>query len=459
MKHTRRMLLKTMGVGVGVSPVVHLLGEDTGELSLSTFSADITPPLGHPLLAGWKPPAKRIESRLKALGVVLWTKDSPIVICALDWCELRNGAYDLWRDSLAKAVGTSRERVLLHCVHQHDTPYVDLEAQQFLDQHGYEGMMFDSEFHAETVRKVAAAAKASADSKKRVLHIGTGEAEVKDIACNRRVEVDGKVSFRRYSFTRDPKVRDAATGQIDPNLKMLSFYGQEGPMVSISCYATHPMSYYGNGGVSADFTGMAREKWQSQNPDVFQIYLSGCSGDVTAAKFNLGNLDGRKELANRLARGMEAAWKMTRTSPVQKVAFRNGSFDFAPRTTGAYNPEVAQAQLANPKLSPTHRTQAAMTLSWLQRLKTGQAIDLPLIDFGSAQFLLLPAETFVGYQLAAQKMKPCTFLMTPAFGECAPGYIPTDMAEEEGYVKEHGYSWIAPGQEKMFLEAIREVLQ
>ena len=459
MAPTRRKVLKSLGAGIGILPLENLLGKDAGKCSLSTFSADITPPLGHPLLAGWKPPAKSIESRLRALGVVLWTADQPIVICALDWCELRNGAYDLWRESLAKAVGTSRERVLVHSVHQHDTPYVDLEAQQLLDTHGYAGMMFDLEFHTETVNKVAADAKQSAASKKKVTHIGTGEAEVKDIACNRRVEVNGKVSFRRYSFTRDPNVRDADTGLIDPMLKMLTFFDEDQPLASISCYATHPMSYYGRGGVSSDFTGMARESRQKQHPEVFQIYLSGCSGDVTAAKYNSGNLEGRKALANRLAAGMEAAWKKTKKHSVKEVEFRNGSLNFAPRLTGAYDPKVAKTQLANPNLSPTHRTQAAMTLSWLERLKSGQAIDLPLIDFGSAQFLLLPAETFVGYQLAAQKMKPCTFLMTPAFGECAPGYIPTDIAEAEGFVKEHGYSWVASGQEKMFLDAIRKVLQ
>ncbi|MBT3470083.1 MAG: hypothetical protein HOD72_08270 [Opitutae bacterium] len=35
------------------------------------------------------------------------------------------------------------------------------------------------------------------------------------------------------------------------------------------------------------------------------------------------------------------------------------------------------------------------------RGKNGQPIDVPSIDFGPAQLLLLPGESYVGYQLAA----------------------------------------------------------
>ena len=53
------------------------------------------------------------------------------------------------------------------------------------------------------------------------------------------------------------------------------------------------MSYYGKGGVSADFLGLARKRRQADDPKVFQIYASGCSGNVTAGKYN----DGRRTTA------------------------------------------------------------------------------------------------------------------------------------------------------------------
>src|SRR5690242_1346037 len=75
---------------------------------LATFSADVTPPLGHPLLAGVStpPPTSRIDDPLLANGFVLLGGDRPIVLVAVDWCEIRNEAYGRWRDVLARAAGT-----------------------------------------------------------------------------------------------------------------------------------------------------------------------------------------------------------------------------------------------------------------------------------------------------------------------------------------------------------------
>ena len=37
-------------------------------IRLCTFASDITPPVGHPLCAGWYPPARAIGGPLQALG-------------------------------------------------------------------------------------------------------------------------------------------------------------------------------------------------------------------------------------------------------------------------------------------------------------------------------------------------------------------------------------------------------
>ena len=72
-------------------------------------------------------------------------------------------------------------------------------------------------------------------------------------------------------------------------LKTLCFWNGDTPLCALSAYATHPMSFYGKGGVSADFVGMARKRRQADTPKVFQMYASGCSGNVTAGKYNDGD--------------------------------------------------------------------------------------------------------------------------------------------------------------------------
>src|SRR5688572_18813073 len=78
---------------------------------IATFSADITPPVGHALCGGMVKPAARVADPLSARGFVLRSGDEAVVFAALDWTELRNEAYDRWRHELARAAGTSPGRV------------------------------------------------------------------------------------------------------------------------------------------------------------------------------------------------------------------------------------------------------------------------------------------------------------------------------------------------------------
>ncbi|NOX54330.1 MAG: hypothetical protein GXP27_07780 [Planctomycetes bacterium] len=458
---TRRRLLRTLaGFAVGVNGGRLLSGQRTRTVQLATFQADVTPPLGHPLLGGWIQPAKQIADPLEARGLVLFGAEEPIVVLSIDWCELRNDAYDRWRDALAEVVGTRRERVLVSCVHQHDAPYADLTAQRLMDQHGLIRAMFYPDFFEQALQRVAKALRDAVATRRRVTHFGIGQAKVQKVACNRRVQLPGQPPrFNRYSFTGDPAVRDAPEGQIDPFLKTISFWDGDQPLAALSCYATHPMSRYGQGNVSADFPGLARRLRQKQQPDVFQIYLTGCSGDVTAAKYNDGTPKSRELLAQRLCQGMAAAWDATRRFPLDQVDFRVVPLRLPVERAGKLAPEALQKTLANSRAPYQTRCQAALGLSWQKRCDAGQPIDLPVLDLGAAQFLVLPAESFVAYQLAAQQTRPDSFVMVAGFGECAPGYIPTEKTRAEGFVKEHGYCWVAAGSEQVILAALRRALK
>ncbi|HSQ56087.1 MAG TPA: hypothetical protein VLM40_10095, partial [Gemmata sp.] len=288
MNPTRReALVATLGLSGGLRPA--FAAAETPKLTLSTFTTEITPPIGHPCMGGGIAPVKEIVDPLFAHGFVLQGAGKPVAIVALDWCEVRNGAYELFRERIAKAIATEPTRVMLSCVHQHDAPIADLEAQQLLEKHKAKGAICDLAFLEKTVGRVAEAAKDSLKHAKAVTHVGTGEAKVEQVASNRRyTDANGKVQYNRMSATRDPKIREAEEGTIDPFLKTLSFWNEDKPLLGLSAYATHPMSYYGKGGVSADFVGMARKLHQNDTR-TFQMYASGCSGNITAGKYNDGN--------------------------------------------------------------------------------------------------------------------------------------------------------------------------
>ena len=275
--------------------------------SLTTFAADVTIPLGHPCMGGGIAPAREIVDPLEAIGFVLHggTLDQPVVLVSVDWCEIRNEAYDLWRDALAEAAGTDRRHVLVTAIHQHDAPVVDPAAQRLLDAAGAAGAICDIEFDVQAVAEVARAVRAGlARPPTPVTHIGIGQARVERVASNRRfVRPDGSLSYHRTSASQDPAAHAADEGTIDPWLKTLSFWNGDTPVLALSHYAVHPMSYYGHGGVSADFMGIARTGQAATLPDVVQVYVSGCSGNVTAGKYNDGSPDNRPRLAARMETG------------------------------------------------------------------------------------------------------------------------------------------------------------
>ncbi len=196
-------------------------------------------------MGGGIAPARQILDPLYANGIVLTGPDKPVVLISVDWCEIRNDAYDRWRETIANAAGTDSVRVLVSATHVHDAPVMDLEAQRILDQHQAAGRICDLAFHEETVQKAARAVKFAMQQAQTVTHFGVGRAKVEKVASNRRYTLpDGRVSFDRTSSTRNPLAHEGEEGTVDPWLKTLSFWNGFKPVAALSCYATHPMSYY-----------------------------------------------------------------------------------------------------------------------------------------------------------------------------------------------------------------------
>ena len=279
-----------------------------------------------------------------------------------DWCEIRNGAYDQWREALAVAAGTTRQRVLVSSLHQHDAPVTDRDAAKLLKSVGLVGELYDEVFHDDAVARVAAALAASLDDAKQITHLGMGQAKVARIASNRRVVMpDGRVAFSRGSRSGANQFHSSAPeGEIDPFLKTISFWQNDQPLLALHAYATHPMSYYGAGEVTSDFVGLARDRRQRDDFSVKQIYVSGCSGDVTAGKYNDGSPDSRLALTQRLYDGMVAAWSNTRRVPLEKISFRNTQFELEFHPKPSLTETTLSDVLADPTKTVETRILAAM---------------------------------------------------------------------------------------------------
>lgn len=426
-------------------------------LRVGLFEVDATPPLGSPVAYA---AARSITDPLSARGIIILSDEKPIVLCAVDWLGIANEGQEVWREKLAKAAKTTVDRVAIHALHQHDGARCDLTSEKILQKYGLGGTRYDQDFLHKTIKRAAAAVKQAKRRAQAVSHIGIGQARVEKVASNRRIlGDDGKVSIIRWSKSTDPQAIAAPEGLIDPWLKAVSFWNGEQAIAVLTYYATHPQSYYGQGDVSCEFVGIARND-REKNLGIPHIHFNGASGNITAGKYNDGSPELRPILARRMETAMQAAWEQTTKTPIS-------SQDLGWNTTEVLLPPAKHlvekdllAQLEDPAVEADWKMYVAKHLAWLRRTQAGKTITVSALRLGKVHLLQLPGELFIEYQLAAQKMRPDEVVCTAAYGEYGMGYIGTAIAYTQGgYETSERASRVAPEVENILMEAIRKVLK
>lgn len=442
-----------------ICPRVAVGGDQT--LRIASFHVDATPPLGSPLCNGAVKPAMEIVTPLTARGIILLGAEEPIVLCAIDWVGIANESHDRFREAMAEAVGTETVRVTLHSVHLHDAPGSDFATERLLAEQGLGGRYSNMDFDADVMQRLATAAKAALETAQPVTHIGLGAGRVEKVASNRRIlGPDGRVILQRQSSSgRNPAAREAAEGTVDPLVKLVAFWNDDQALAVLTYYATHPMSYYGQGAVNWDFTGMAREAREQALPGVPHIYFTGAGGNVAAGKYNDGSKETRPVLAQRLADGMQQAWQSQIKQPIDAtdVQWRVVPVTLPVRETLVE--EQLLAKLADPEKPVADRLRAARDLTFLRRTQGGHQISVSCLSLGPARILHMPGELFVEYQLSAQQMYPDNWVAMAAYGDLGPGYIGTSIAYTQGGYETGIVSRVAPAVEQVLTDAMQRLLQ
>ncbi len=414
-----------------VLSIAAALGEARADIPLKVgvFAVNASPPVGSPLAYD---PTKAVSDPLSCKGVILIGEGRPIVLCAVDWIGIANDGQVEFRKALAEAAGTDPNRVAVHTLHQHDAPICDLSADRLLAERGINREVFDAALARDVIARAAAAVRDATAKARPVTHIGLGQGEVEKVASNRRIlGPDGKVKYVRYTSCKDPVIRDAPEGTIDPMLKMISFWDGEKPVAALTYYATHPQSYYRTGIANPDFPGLARDH-REKATGVPHIHFDGAGGNIGAGKYNDGSPANRQVLADRVAAGMARAWDTTEKAPIGAKDLGWASIAVALPVAPHLDEGRLRAVLNDSSKPARERGDAARELVWLRRCRAGDTIDVTCLRLGKARVLHLPGELFVEYQLAAQKMRPDFFVAMAAYGDYAPGYIGTEVAYPQG---------------------------
>lgn len=430
--------------------------ESAAGLKIATFDVDATPPVGS--MMAYDKVLRQDDLTLRCRGVALLGAGEPIVLCALDWIGVANEANDAFRQALAQAAGTSPQRVAVHCLHQHDAPECDFTAERLLKDANVTDLgRYDGTFARQVIERAAAALRTAVAAAQSVTQVGWGEAEVKDVASNRRVMgSDGKVKAVRYTATKDAALRAEPIGTIDPVVSLISFWNGEKPLAVLSYYACHPQSYYRTGIPNPDFPGIARFIRGQAVPEALHVHFNGAGGNIGAGKFNDGSKENRVVLATRLADGMTRAWNATQKSPINATDVRWQTAPVALPVATYLDENKLRTDLT---LGNAGSLSAADKLGWVLRCKNGHRIDLGMLNVGDIRVLHMPGELFVEYQLAAQKMRPESPVLMAAYGDYGPGYIGTAIAYTQGGYETGPVSRVGPGVEEALMRAMRELLK
>jgi len=216
--------------------------------------------------------ATSVDIPLLAKGVVLSDSETRYVLCSFDYCELRNGAHDLFRRKIADAAQVNELHVAVHCVHQHDAPLYDVDAEKLMDLVESPPHIADLPFLEAASDRVAGAVRAALENPRPLTHVGYGKAKVEKFASNRRVPMsDGTIGVR-YSSCTDPLLVAAPEGLIDPWLRTVTLFNGERPLARLHYYASHPQSYYGKGHMNPTCRDWRGRAWKRKR--VFRKSIS-----------------------------------------------------------------------------------------------------------------------------------------------------------------------------------------
>ena len=427
-----------------------------GDLRLATFRFDVTPPKGHSLCGGWIRPVVGVDDPLEAMGYVLLGVGKPIVVCAVDWTGLANSAHIQWRKALADAAKTTIDRVAVQCVHQHNAPFACMDAQAIVQEQGDLPDIVNPVFFDRCLKNAGDAVTKSLKKTTPVTHIAHGEARVEKVAANRRIiGLNGKLISQRGSSSRKPEHHRFPEGLIDPMLKTVAFYNGNKKLVASHFYACHPMSYYGDGRVSADFCGLARRRMQKQEPDCLHLYFNGCGGNIGAGKYNNGSKEARIELTQRMFDGITTSNATLKPELIRSFAWETE--DILPPLDPRFNEEQLLVGIRNKTNRVVARNRPSYTVAFIRRVKEGIPITLSSLHVNDISMLHLPAESFIEYQLRAQAIAPNRFVACAAYGDGGPWYIPVKEAYPQGGYAV-GVAWCSPQIDPLMSNGIQTLL-
>ncbi len=411
-------------------------------LKVAAFQADATPDMGEPNI--WVQPATSVMDPLLAKGIVLEDGRHRYVMLAVDWCGIGGSTHLMLRQRIAKAAGTGIQRVALQVVHQHTAPYAEGDGYDWMAARGLKPLRMSGAYLEKLAGNLERAVAGAVAGLQPFDSIGVGRAAVERVGSARRIWKDGRILVRYSSTAKAPELAAEPEGDIDREIRTVTFAQGTKPLVRMHYYASHPQTFCCDGRVTSDFVGAARAGMERED-GVAQVYFTGCGGDVTVGKYNTGLDSERAALAERMQAGMRAAIAATQYEKVSRMQWKYADLRLPAKPVPAAGTGERTDQLVY---------RDAITEAFAKRKR---GLPTSSLRLGQLVIVHLPGEPLLEFQRYAQRIGEGSFVAVAGYGEISPGYLCPDEAFRQGGY-EPSASNSTPGTEARVKKVIRKLM-
>jgi len=420
-------------------------------IHLGAAKAVITPPVGSELsgFIARTAPMVGVHDDLYARAIV-WTDDGAIgravALVTLDLIDLDAASVHLIRERAAMLSGIPAERIGVTCTHTHGGP-VTLIGRW----------------------------------------LGTGDPAFLDMMCKTAAGAVAMAARRtepvvmRWACGTEPTVgknRRVPGGVIDPDVPVMRFQRPDGTVAALlTGYACHPVTLGpDNLLATGDYPGHAVRTLEAIYPGAFALFATGCCGQINTGHTAWDGMRRRGATwrtygeAERLGRTVAAtaAQAAERTSR-DDTALAVGAHPILAAPVRAMRRVVhlpllppappaevealvcqwrqERARLERAGNGPGETGPFRVGEEWAAALRAGNLPDVVsaevmVIALGEVSLVLLPGEMFVEFGLAIKAHAAPHAVMTLAYANGTPGYIPHRSAyPEDGYEVAEAYRY------------------
>jgi len=405
-------------------------GEERLPWRVGTGSAEITPPLDVGILMSsgrrlWKP-FEGVRLPLLARAAVVANSDRRVAVVALDLLGLGDesiGGIGRFKQRVAASAGEKfqADDLVLCSSHTHSGP-ASCGCTDLIRTKPFEKWV------DRLVDQIGSAIKSAAGSLE-PCRLTVGSRPAPGHCVNRRTRTTRGI--RPYRTTLPPEEVIGPEGPTDESVNVAAFLGRSGRPVALLVGATcHPVHEMCIPQVSPDFPGEMSVELERRHPGSAVLFLQGAAGNVNPPTVSDGAAAARKH-GHRLA-------------------------DVVDKTFGSLR-----------RIEGDDLALCWQTVKMPARDPTGQPLPKPLatriaaLRLGRAAFCFLPGEPFIETSLAIRKASPWEFTVVVGYAEEWIGYIPTDLAFDNGGYETRAGRWskLRPGSENILRQEAIKLLR